>query len=127
MLARYTMHRGKRPADDPLPEGVRIDTRRHTRHCLRPARELVDAYLEQPSETTWKRFAAAYLALLAERFAADRSPFDALAEQARAQDVYIGCSCPTRDNPDVNHCHTVLALRFMARRFTKLKVVMPDR
>lgn len=127
MLARYTMHRGRRPADDPLPEGVRIDTRRHTKHCLRPPRDVVDAYLDDPSEAAWRRFEADYRRVLAERFAEDRAPFDALAEQAMRGDVYLGCSCPTRKNPDVEHCHTVLALRFMARHFKKLEVVLPGR
>ena len=40
MLARYTMERGK-PASE-LPSGVRQDTRRHTRHFLRPTKELVE-------------------------------------------------------------------------------------
>lgn len=126
MLARYTMYRGKRPPGDPLPEGVRVDTRRHTRHCLRPDRELVDAYLDDPSDAAWRRFAAAYRATLEVRIADEPERFDELAARATDEDVFIGCSCPTRKNPDVRHCHTVLALHFMAERFPALDVVLPD-
>jgi len=125
VLTRYTMYRGKRPAADPLPSGVRVDTRRHTGHCLRPARELVDVYLDDPSDEAWTRFAAAYRAGLEERIAADDAPFVALAERATEEDVYIGCSCPTRKNPDVHRCHTVLALHFMAEQYPDLEVVLP--
>lgn len=126
MLARYTMYRGKRPVDDPLPDGVRLDTRRHTRHVLRPEPAHVDAVLVDPSDAAWRRFSAAYRATLRERLAADPGAFETLAERASRDDVFIGCSCPTKKNPDVRRCHTVLALRFMAEHFPDLEVVLPD-
>ena len=125
MLARYKMYRFGRPDDDPQPDGVRVDTRKHTKHFLRPDGKQVDAYLKDPSEAAWRRFRDAYLARLAERFAEDRSPFDALAERARDEDVYVGCSCPTKNNPDVRHCHTYLALGFMRERYPDLKITLP--
>ncbi len=125
MLARYKMHRGKRPAHDPLPDGIRKDTRKHTRHCLRPAAEIVTEYLADPTPAAWSTFEAEYLQTLDARFDGDERPFNDLAELATHQDVYIGCSCPTEKNPDVNHCHTVLALRFMRERFPELDVRFP--
>lgn len=125
MLARYKMWRGKRPAGDPLPDGVRMDTRKHTRHFLRPDADLVKLYLSAPSNPAWSEFRKAYLASLATRFDEDRTGFDALAERARREDVYIGCSCPTTANPDVTHCHTVLALGFMRQRYPDLGIVLP--
>ena len=125
MLARYQILRGKRPPDDPLPAGRRIDTRKHTRHCLRPEAAHVEALFEQLSAASFARFAKAYRATLASRFARDRAPFDALAQAAQHEDVYLGCSCPTQKNPDVNRCHTVLALRFMREHYSKLEVVFP--
>lgn len=113
MLTRYKIWRDKPPADQPLPEGVRMDTRKHTRHCLRPDADRVREYLAAPSPRSWERFRSQHLALLAERFDADRRPFDAVAERARRERVLIGCSCPTKADPDVEHCQTVLALGFM--------------
>src|SRR4051812_8710514 len=112
MLARYQIVRGKRAADDPLPNGHRMDTRKHTQHVLRPETANVEALLADPSPAAFRAFARAYQALLEQRFQADRAPFDALAAEARTTDVYLGCSCPTSKNPSVLHCHTVLALRF---------------
>lgn len=126
MLARYRMHRGRRPVDDPLPEGIRKDTRHRTRHCLRPSKELVERYLRAPSDAAWAAFEQDYLELVAARFAADRSEFDALAALARERDVYLGCSCPTRKNPDVRRCHTYLGLRFMERTYPELQVEYPE-
>jgi hypothetical protein len=111
-----------------LREGVRIDTRMHTRHCLRPARELVAtlfAALDAGRAGAWTTFARAYKALLDQRFATDRAPFDALAERARTRDVFLGCSCPTARVRDVRHCHTVLALRFLRARYPRLDVRLP--
>lgn len=124
MLARYQIVRGKRAPDDPLPDGKRIDTRKHTQHFLRPEAEQVEALLGDMSAASHARFAKAYNALLTQRFAEDRSGFDALAELATEQDVYLGCSCPSSANPDVQRCHTVLALRFMQKKYPKLKVVL---
>jgi uncharacterized protein YeaO (DUF488 family) len=126
MLARYSIVRGKRNPDDPLPNGIRQDTRKHTNHCLRPTAELVSAYLENPTPSAWAEFSHAYEALLAQRFANDPRPFESLAALTASRDVYIGCSCPTTKNPDVNHCHTVLALRFFAEQFPELHVVFPE-
>jgi hypothetical protein len=127
MLARYQIVRGKRPSGDPLPKGRRVDTRKHTRHVLRPEAEQVAQLFEDPSAAAFSRFREAYRATIAARFAHDRAPFDALARQAQNEDVYLGCSCPTQKNPDVNRCHTVLALHFMHEHYPKLRVVFPAR
>jgi hypothetical protein len=84
MLARYQIVRGKRPPDNPLPEGRRHDTRKHTRHVLRPEAAEVAKLFDDPSEAAFERFAARYLAELERRFHSDRAPFDQLAEEARA-------------------------------------------
>ena len=125
MLGRYTMYRGRRPPSDPLPEGIRQDTRKHTRHCLRPDEAMVRRYLAAPSAGKWREFEAQYLAFLEKRFREDPHPFAELARLASETDVYLGCNCPTKKNPDVHHCHTVLALRFMKRKFRRLEVVFP--
>ena len=125
MLARYKLYRGKRPADDPLPDGKRFDTRKHTRHCVRPSPEIVQRFLADPGEAEWKRFRKSYLDLLEQRFREDRAAFDQLAAQARAGDVYLGCSCPSKANPRLERCHTVLALKFLARKYRDLEVVFP--
>lgn len=127
MLARYRIVRGKRPPGDPLPDGVRIDTRAHRRHALSPEPRAVKALLAEQSEAQFRAFARSYEALLERRFADDRAPFDALARAALSADVYLGCNCPTRRNPDVRRCHTVLALRFMHRKYPKLRVQLPAR
>ncbi|MCW5803611.1 MAG: hypothetical protein KIT31_14605 [Deltaproteobacteria bacterium] len=123
MLARYQMKRGARASQ--LPAGHRIDTRKHTHHILRPTPAMVSAYLAHPTSATWAVFRRAYLAELAARFHRDRGPFDAIADEARRSDVYLGCSCPTELNPDVHHCHTYLALRFMRERYPDLEVAFP--
>ena len=126
MLARYKIYRGKPPADASVPVGVRQDTRKHTRHCLRPREEMVLQYLANPSAEAWARFETSYLREIQRRWEADPTPFDELAELAAAKDVYLGCSCPTSKNPDVNRCHTVLALKFMKARYPALEVEFPD-
>ena len=126
MLARYKIYRGKRPADELLPDGIRQDTRKHTKHCLRPSEEIVVEYLTKPTSNAWEKFAAKYLQNLEERYEENPTPFDDLADLAIDNDVYIGCSCPTTKNPDVNHCHTVLALQFMKKRYPELAVEFPD-
>ena len=50
-------------------------------------------------------------------------PFDGL---ARRPDVYLGCSCPTKTNPDVRRCHTWLALEFIRERCPELDVRFPE-
>jgi hypothetical protein len=124
MLARYSMIRGA-PASA-LPQGIRQDTRKHTHHILRPTQDLVAAYLAAPSEAAWRDFAGEYRAILDARFTDDRAPFDELAALAREHDVYLGCSCPTKANPDVRHCHTWLALKFMHHHYRDLDVRMPE-
>lgn len=125
MLARYKIYRGKRPAGQPAPDGIRQDTRKHTRHVLRPPTELVVAYLAQPPSISWEEFADGYLCMLQTRYEQARPSFDKLAQLATDNDVYIGCSCPTNKNPDVNHCHTLLALRFMDEHYPQLTVAYP--
>jgi hypothetical protein len=127
VLARYRIVRGKRPPGEPLPEGKRVDTRKHTQHVLRPDAALVRSFLAKPDAASFERFRTAYLARLRERFAADRKPFDALAAEAAEADVYLGCNCPTGKNPDVTRCHTYLALRFMKEKYPKLTVVLPEK
>jgi hypothetical protein len=83
---------------------------------------MVSAYLAAPSEKAWKTLENDYLKLLEARFARDREPFERLAELATGSDVYLGCSCPTKKNPDVHRCHTVLALRFMQKKYPELTV-----
>ncbi len=125
MLARYKIFRGKPPVDARPPVGIRQDTRKHTRHCLRPPAQIVLDYLDDPTDETWEAFASGYISSLEDRFTADRSPFDALAELATQNDVFLGCSCPTAKNPDVRRCHTILALNFMHKHFPRLKIVLP--
>jgi len=125
VLARYQMMRGRRPPDNPLPEGIRVDIRKHTRHVLAPDSKAVEHYLAAPNEEAWQRFKADYLALIEQRFGEAPAFFFKLAAQARAADVYLGCSCPTAKNPDVRRCHTTLALAFMREHFADLEVRMP--
>ncbi|HVZ34742.1 MAG TPA: hypothetical protein VG963_20080 [Polyangiaceae bacterium] len=125
MLGRYRIVRGARGSDDPLPEGVRQDTRKHTRHVLRPSAEMVAAFFEQPGEAGFRRFRSTYLKLLQERFRSQRAEFDALAELAQQRDVFLGCNCPTAKQPDVHHCHTYLALGFLAEHYPGLNVSWP--
>lgn len=123
MLTRYKIYRGKRPPDDPLPVGIRQDSRKHTRHCLRPTAEMVEAFLVDPSAAAWKDLKREYLALLNGRYAEDPTPFRELSDLAMKNDVFIGCNCPTAKNPDPKHCHTILALSFMKKKFPKLNVI----
>lgn len=125
MLARYRIVRGARPADEPLPNGVRQDTRKHTRHVLRPTPELVEALLDDPSEASFQAFESSYLKLLRQRFASESERFDSLADLARTADVYIGCNCPSARQPDVKRCHTTLALGFFRDRYPDLEVRIP--
>ena len=125
MLARYMIYRGKRPPDDPLPKGTRQDARWRTKHPLRPTEEIVKVLLAAPDEQAWAKYRRAYVELLNERFSQDRASFDKLADMARTSDVYVGCNCPTRLNPRVEHCHTVLALEFMKKKYPSLPVRLP--
>lgn len=126
MLARYKIYRGTRPSSDPQPVGIRQDTRwRRKKHPLHPNESAVKTYLDTPSESAWRKFRSAYLALLRERFGRDQTPFDQLAKLATSNDVFIGCSCPTKMNPRVDRCHTYLALQFMKREYPELLVELP--
>jgi uncharacterized protein YeaO (DUF488 family) len=87
---------------------------------------MVKQYLAAPSEKAWREFRQAYIAELEKRFREDRAPFDELAGLARENDVFLGCSCPTKKNPRVDHCHTWFALEFMKRKYPALKVVFPQ-
>ena len=122
MLARYQMKRGA-PASE-LPTGVRQDTRKHTRHILRPEREDVAAVLA--GTLSWDAFAERYRATVRKRLDSDPTAFDSLAERARAEHIFLGCSCPTKKVPDVRRCHTWLALELMAERYPDLEVRFPD-
>lgn len=122
MLARYHMRRGRSPEVG----GIRQDTRKHTRHCLRPTVEMVTHYLADVSTAAWHEFEKKYFELLSTRFTEDRRPFDKLAELAEHNNVFIGCSCPTAKNPNVMHCHTTLALRFMKQHYPSLRVLLPS-
>jgi uncharacterized protein YeaO (DUF488 family) len=125
MLSRYTIYR-RRPADaGPLPNGIRKDTRYRTSHVLRPTKEIVEAYLDDPTDTAWSTFKREYLAVLEERFCKDRTPFDDLAELVADNDVFLGCNCPTKKNPILGRCHTYLALGFMKKKYPRLEVVIP--
>lgn len=101
-----------------------MDTRKHTHHVLRPDGDEVEKFLTDLSGAAFEHFAAAYLRTIERRFAADRAPFDEIAELAEAEDVYLGCNCPTAKQPQVQHCHTVLALGFMKKKYPKLHVVL---
>jgi hypothetical protein len=125
MLARYQIVRGKRPPGDTLPDGIRHDVRAHRHHFLSPEAERVEALLANPTDTAFEQFHRDYEALLAKRFAKDRAAFDELAASARDADVFIGCSCPTKKNPDVMRCHTAIALRFMKKNYPRLVVKLP--
>ena len=109
-----------------LPQGIRQDTRKHTRHILRPPEDLVKAYLAPDSELPWDSFRSQYMAVIQKRFVENAAPFDALAQLARTNIVYLGCSCPTAANPRLDHCHTWLALEFMERAYPDLEVSFPE-
>jgi uncharacterized protein YeaO (DUF488 family) len=128
-LARYQIERGAKLSSLPreVREGVRQDTRKHTRHVLRPPAELVTEFLAAPNAAgAWTRLAEKYRATLEQRFKSERGKFDELAETAQEQDVFLGCSCPTTKNPSVKHCHTWLALEFMHEKYPNLKVRFPS-
>ena len=128
MLARYKIPRGKvEMREFPLPEGIRQDVRHRCfpKHPLAPKPEMVEKYFANPTSEGRRRFRSEYEKLLEKNYSERRSEVDALAEKASASDVYVGCSCPTKANPDVNHCHTVIALQFMKKKYPKLEVQFP--
>lgn len=122
MLARYQIKRGARAQD--LPPGVRQDTRKHTRHILRPESDAVEAYLA--GRMSWETFADRYREVVRARFSAERPAFEALAELARSRDVLLGCSCPTKAQPSVRQCHTWVALELMEAFYPDLAVRFPE-
>jgi uncharacterized protein YeaO (DUF488 family) len=126
MLARYKIYRGKRSPDDPQPVGIRKDTRKHVDHVLSPEPKMVFRYLAEPTDSAWTAFRKGYVQLLESRYRKRREEFEALADHAAQKDVHIGCSCPSRANPNVQRCHTVLALHFMKKKYPKLTVVFPE-
>ncbi len=119
------MVRGKRPPSDPLPDGIRQDARWRTRHVLRPDEDTVKELLDSLDDRTWSKFTRVYPKLLEKRFREERASFDELAKLATEHDVFIGCSCPTKSNPRVDHCHTFLALGFMKGKYPDLHVEYP--
>jgi hypothetical protein len=125
MLARYQIVRGKRSPNNPLPDGTRVDIRKHTHHFLRADPRAVTHFLAHPTDAEFEKFVRGYQATLEARFRADRAPFDELASAASHGDVFIGCNCPTKTNPDVTHCHTTAALHFMKKKYPRLRVRLP--
>ena len=126
MISRYKIYRGKRPAQDPLPDGIRQDTRKHTSHVLAPETKMVFRALADSTAAGWARFEKAYVELLESRYKSNRDAFAELVKLSESNDVYIGCNCPTQAQPDVMRCHTVVALRFLRKKFRGLDVRLPD-
>jgi uncharacterized protein YeaO (DUF488 family) len=120
------MYRHRPPGAGPLPKGIRRDTRYRFSHILRPTKEIVEAYLADPTNAAWRTFKRKYLAILDMRFRENRTPFDDLARRAAENNVFLGCNCPTKKNPVLGHCHTYLALGFMKKHYPRLKVVIPS-
>jgi len=128
MLSRYKIYMYRaRPVSDPLPDGIRIDTRKHRNHIFSPTTEIVQAYLKDPSLKAWGFYVLNYNLLLDRRYKERRAEFDELAELAMNTDVFLGCNCPTKRNPDVYRCHTVVASRFMQTVYRELDVRFPPR
>jgi hypothetical protein len=128
MLARYQIKRAAKLSSLPreVQEGIRQDTRKHTRHVLRPTAELVAEFLKDPNATgAFQRFAEGYRFTLEQRFKRERGKFDELSQAAREENVFIGCNCPTTKNSSLRHCHTWLALEFMRAKYPDLKVRFP--
>jgi hypothetical protein len=123
VLTRYQIVRGK-PVSA-LPQGKRVDVRKHVKHVLSPDPQAVQAFLALGTPEAYEVFARAYTTLLTTRLRTSRAAFDALAALSREQDVYLGCNCPTAKNPDVMRCHTVLALRFMRAHYPALDIRYP--
>jgi hypothetical protein len=65
------------------------------------------------------------LAALETRFNRNRRLFDVLAALAEFNDVFLGCSCPTKKNPRLDHCHTYLALEFMGEKYPSVEIALP--
>lgn len=80
---------------------------------------------EGVTNKAWHGFKREYHALLVKRFHVASKRFDDLAELATENNVFIGCSCPTKKNPVPGHCHTYLALEFMKKKYPTLDIVIP--
>jgi len=114
-----------RSSHDPLPQGIRISTLHKTEHCFAQTKEIVQVYLEKPTSENWDIYVKKYIALLEHRFIERRKEFEEIADLAMNNNVFIGCYCPTKKNPDVYRCHTVLALKFMKDKYPDLIVKLP--
>ncbi|MBI4603154.1 MAG: hypothetical protein HY721_14440 [Planctomycetes bacterium] len=124
MLRRYQIPPmyGRFPPDHPALNGIRQKTTFKTQHCLRPTKDLVDEYLAHVTEAAWRKYERLYFRILEARFLESREPFDKLAAVAGVKDLFLGCYCPTETNPDPDHCHTFLAVRFMKEKYPELEV-----
>src|SRR6185369_3197047 len=78
MLGRYKHQRYV-----PKPKGHWILTQWKNRTCVSPTEDLVNEYLNNPTDAAWAKYEETYRRVLEERFAADRKPFDELARLAR--------------------------------------------
>ena len=114
-----------RPDDDPMPDGLTPDIRAHRDHLLSPTREMVHAFLAEPTLEAWNALEKMYAEMLESRFVTRRDEFDELAFTAMMCDVFLGCSCPTKTNSDVRKCHTVLAIKFMKEKYPDLPIEIP--
>ncbi len=108
-----------------IPTNV-VNTTWAVKHFLSPSKEMVDKYIGSPSVEAWEEYKKLYLDLIKIRFSNNPLPFERLAKQAIDEDVYLGCYCPTKINPDVYKCHTILALKFMEQHYPDLDVVFPE-
>jgi len=71
-LHRYTTIRGL--GREHLPQGIRQDTRKHTRHVLRPDTDDVVRYFADPTDAGWEQFAKSWRTCVEQRFADDPAP-----------------------------------------------------
>jgi len=120
VLARYQIVRGKRPEGNPLPEGVRVDIRKHTKHFLRPTRQR-RGVPERPGRRAFRQFSARYdptCRPVSPKNGARSTPCGTGRKRRRLPRMH----CPTRTNPEVTRCHTVLALGFMKRKYPRLPI-----
>ncbi|MBK7092877.1 MAG: hypothetical protein IPH59_14355 [bacterium] len=127
MLARYQIppRFHKIPPGDPALKGTRLDTRKNHNYVFCPTPEMVEAYFNDMTPKGWKLFTKNYRRLLQERFETRREEFDKWATVAAESDLFLGCSCPTERNPNLEQCHTWLALEFMQKKYPKLKIEFP--
>lgn len=120
MLGRFQI---KRKVAFPRASGsVFKDSRKHTSHVFAPAKELVISYLRNPTLESWQTFQREYIRILRERLLSMPEKFEGIHRHAESGNYYIGCNCPTRTNPFLCRCHTVLALEFMKETYPDLEV-----